>query len=92
MRRPASRIFAGQHFRYDEEAGQTLGNQPQFEEPSPEEVPQAAEVPVEQTLQSIGTMVAAKMPRIMTTTMISIMVKAAEFLRDDSVFIASVSC
>jgi hypothetical protein len=23
----ASRIFAGQHFRYDEEAGQTLGNQ-----------------------------------------------------------------
>jgi hypothetical protein len=23
----ASRIFAGQHFRYDEEAGQTLGSQ-----------------------------------------------------------------
>src|SRR5262245_24019692 len=43
-------------------SGTVLGNQPQFEEPSSAEMPQAAasEVPVAQTLESIGTMVAAK--------------------------------
>jgi hypothetical protein len=43
-------------------SGTVLGNQPQFEEPSAAEIPQSAitETPVAQTLESIGTMVAAK--------------------------------
>jgi hypothetical protein len=40
--------------------GQMLGGQQQFEEPSPEELQQQADIPIEQSIQSIASLVAAK--------------------------------
>jgi len=41
-------------------SGQVYGSEQQLEEPSPEEVVQPTEIPIEQTLDSISTVVAAK--------------------------------
>jgi hypothetical protein len=41
-------------------SGQMLGGDQQFEEPSPEEVPQVTEAPIDRTLESIASVVATK--------------------------------